>query len=103
MNQDMYFDKDGKPIDLDTWCKLMGDLEYRIIAKTKLKDGQEVSTVWLGLNHAFLSGRKLIFETMVFPECDEMERYETLEEAKRGHEAMIEKISLASQTKDSVE
>ena len=50
----------------------------------------EVSTVFLGLNHALaFIGRPLWFETMVFGSGGmdgSTERYETEEEAREGHE-----------------
>jgi hypothetical protein len=56
-----------------------------------------VSTVWLGVDYAFLNGPPLIFESMVFPrgklsELD-MNRYTTETEAKLGHEALVRKWS----------
>lgn len=53
----------------------------------------EVSTVFLGNNYNFLSGKPLIFETMVFQGdsfkeyCD---RYSTWDEAIEGHKKAIE-------------
>lgn len=66
----------------------------RKVGKTKLPSGETVSTVWLGLNHQFGDGPPLIFETMAFSAAGEefaMERYSTLEEARAGHDAMVEK------------
>lgn len=70
--------------------------EEKFVAKTELDSGRVVSTVWLGLNHRFEDGPPLIFETMVFPQQnnwgeEDMERYSTLEEAKEGHERMVDK------------
>lgn len=69
----------------------------RIVQQDTLPNGKFVSTVFLGLNHAF-GGKPLWFETMVFPkkgdgnELDlDMERYETWNEAERGHREMVEK------------
>ena len=46
-----------------------------------------VSTVFLGLDHAFDGGTPLLFETMIFGgEHDEyQERYATWDEAEAGH------------------
>ena len=50
---------------------------------------KRVSTVFLGLDHAFLHGPPLIFETMVFGEDSDVEydvwRYSTWDEAVEGH------------------
>lgn len=73
-----------------------------------------ISTVFLGLDHRFLSdGPPIVFETMVFQEtaeerehCGEvfddcMQRYCTYEEAERGHEAIVD--SLRALESDAVE
>lgn len=57
-----------------------------------------VSTVFLGLNHAWGDGPPLVFETMTFDHrdsktCDEYQwRYSTLDEAEAGHRAIVEAI-----------
>jgi hypothetical protein len=50
-----------------------------------------VSTVFLGLNHAWDDGPPLLFETMVFRGglSDEVRRYSTWDEAVRGHIEMV--------------
>ena len=54
-----------------------------------------VSTIFLGLNHAFGPGPGLWFETMVFIRDyagdAEMERYSTWEEAEAGHARMVQR------------
>lgn len=56
-----------------------------------VEEPARVSTVFLGLNHAFWDGPPLWFETMVFggPLHAEMERYTTIEEARAGHAEMV--------------
>jgi hypothetical protein len=93
-----YFDKGGKPLELPEWGRMLEDRAYSLVAQTQLLNGRVVSTVWMGLDHAFGRGPPLIFETMVFPpggSADDMdcERYSTEEEAKAGHEAMVAKWS----------
>lgn len=66
------------------------------MAETTLPNGRWVSTVWLGLNHAFGAGPPVIFESMVFDTRDSMgevdcERYSTEAEALAGHAALCEK------------
>lgn len=62
---------------------------YRI--GSDMIEGAHVSTVFIGLNHGY-GGRPLWFETMVFglvmhdKSAQLQERYETLAEAKAGHE-----------------
>ena len=105
----MYYDKQGQPIvsesDIDAcliWAKLFEDQEYQRVAKTKLVNDVLISTVWIGIDHSFLTeGLPMIFETMVFGENavqgDEyQERYATEEEALAGHKTItrIEEAAL---------
>lgn len=87
-----YYDRDGKPMP-DDWYdrKKHGDKAIRWgterrVARTVVGD-IIVSTVWLGLNHDYLTGVPIIFETMTFgePWNNEMERYSTEEDAMIGH------------------
>lgn len=78
------------PESLEQWAKWFGDSEGRRIGLTHIGD-ITVSTVCLGLDHSFGHGRPLWYETMIFGgDHDEFqERYETLEEAKVGHDAAV--------------
>ena len=70
----------------------------RIIARTVVHEGIEVSTVFLGLDHRFgESGPPILFETMVFGGlCDgDIQRYPTMEESRRGHWAMVNRVQRA--------
>lgn len=66
----------------------------RHVGWTRLEDGRVVSTVFLGLDHAFGCGPPVLFETMVrLPEGgwkDVCERYTTWDEAEAGHWAVVE-------------
>lgn len=61
-------------------------------------NGFDVSTVWLGINHAysFDNGPPLLFETMVFDKDDwheiYMDIYSTWDEAVEGHKRAIQWI-----------
>jgi len=90
----IYYDKNGKEIDLETWVNLCEDRKYTIIKQEKIND-YFISTIWLGLNHGLIKGQLLIFETMVFKDDEivEMERCSTLEEAIEGHEMICKKYS----------
>lgn len=89
-----YYDKNGEEITLEQYVELFGDFEYKRIELTEVGPYQ-VSTVWLGLDHNFLGGPPLIFETMVFTSDSwegkellldlECQRYSTEEEARKGH------------------
>jgi hypothetical protein len=54
----LYFDRQGKPIEMMDWAALHDDTAYRIIAQHWIR-GWMVSTVWLGLDHGYgyLTGR----------------------------------------------
>jgi hypothetical protein len=90
-----YYDITGKPISLEKWAVEFEDPKKRRVGFTLLPNGYEVSTVFLGLDHNFLGGKPLIFETMVFEKNErldlDMERYSTLDEAKAGHKKMVAK------------
>jgi hypothetical protein len=58
-----------------------------------------ISTVFLGMDHSFLNGPPLWFESMVF--CQDghkcmwdthCERYTTYDQAQRGHRLLMEKV-----------
>jgi hypothetical protein len=54
-------------------------------------EGQRVSTVFLNLDHNWSGGEPLLFETMIFggPYGAYMERYSTYDQAKAGHERIV--------------
>lgn len=93
----MYFDRKGEPIELDEWVELLGQPEYKRVAGDIIGP-YWVSTVWLGLDHGWGVGDVLIFETMVFG--DDLKergvfgqwRYETEEEALRGHALIANRV-----------
>jgi hypothetical protein len=85
----LYYDKEGNPIwDTLEWARLFENREYRIVKQESLWWGAFLSTVWLGLDHAWGGERPLIFESMLFFRRTgdlDCRRYSTLEEAVRGH------------------
>jgi hypothetical protein len=85
---------DVEATDLMTWARWFETAD-RVVAKTRIGDDAEVSTIFLGLDHSFGSGPPLIFETMVFggPLDQEQERYSTRAEAEAGHAALVERAS----------
>lgn len=86
-----YFDRDGSPIPMLTWARKLEDRDYCRVARTTVREGVDVSTVWLGLNHRWDDGAPLIFETMVFRAGHgrDYQRYSTLAEAQAGHEVAV--------------
>ena len=85
-----YYDRQGNPISMTEWASLLDGGENQIVARTE-RDGILVSTVYLGLNHAWDDGLPLIFETMIFggDHDEEQWRYSTEAEALEGHQAAV--------------
>ena len=99
MTYHMYYllnkDRSVTPCGADEWT---ANHRPHKVAHWSMTNGDvEISTVFLGLNHAFHSGPPLIFETMVFtdvyPEINEdMHRYSTWDQALAGHKEMIDMV-----------
>lgn len=89
----MYYRRDGTPYPpglrgLIAWGLEFESIENKIVDCTMTIYNEDVSTVWLGLDHGFLNDRPLIFETMVFSRHGVRNiqlRYATEAEAHRGH------------------
>lgn len=98
MNDHFVLDPDGavRAVDVETWGRWFQTADRRI-AWTEVGEAT-VSTVFLGLDHRFGSdGPPLIFETMIFggPLDEHQARYSTLEQAKAGHEATVQRAQVA--------
>lgn len=103
----LFFDRAGEPIDRDRWGHLVSDETYKRVAQGELLVGVDdlagnvgtsigVSTVWLGLNHAFFDDGPLkIFETMIFGGRydGELTRYSNEEDAINGHQHVMEDLA----------
>jgi hypothetical protein len=93
-----YYAVNGRPMTQMEWARTFE--HYRHIGEDYLRlrgHTYRVSTVWLGLDHAFWPGhRPLLFETMVFEHGlifeDLMDRYSTKAEAERGHQRMVRQV-----------
>lgn len=100
----MHRDPTGDPIDMLAWGQLKEVMRDEIAAgahegwwgiKTFTEiDGTEieVSTVWLGLDHQYLDGPHITWETMIFggPYSSEViDRYTTRAQAINGHERTL--------------
>lgn len=93
MTDHWILDERGEPVpaDLKTWARWFeASIGKRRIAGETL-DEAWVSTVFLGLNHQFLDGPPLLFETMIFGgEYDErMWRWTTRHQALAGHDQIV--------------
>src|ERR1035437_5024539 len=83
--------REVKQVDDVTRC-IMNPQDNRV-AYDKIND-IEISTVFLALDHSFMGGQPVLFETMVFGGSldGEQERYHTWDEAEAGHKVMIERV-----------
>ncbi len=86
-------DADGNPVPCDDvleWAKWFQGAD-RCVAKTEISDGVNVSTVFLGLDHNFMGGTPVLWETMIFggPHDQYCDRYTSREDALRGHEMAV--------------
>jgi hypothetical protein len=81
-------------VDLMTWAYWFERIENRIVDWTQISSEAHVSTVFLGIDHNFGPGPRIMFETMVFggPEDGYQQRYSTWDDAKMGHEAIVRKL-----------
>lgn len=94
MPLDRYYVLRGRePVPCDaSQCAEEMALGNRVVRRTRLGPFL-ISTVFLGVNHSFLEGRPILFETMVFEGSSSREtcirRCATWEEAEVQHEATI--------------
>ncbi len=78
--------------DLIAWAKWYETAERHVA--NEIRDGIQVSTVFLGISHSFGPGPPVLFETLVFngDHDQDAERYYTWDEAEAGHRRMCEKV-----------
>ena len=74
--------------DLNEWCAWFDDIDKRRVAKSVIGE-QTVYTTFIGIDHGLGTGTPVLFETMVFPECDICVRYCTWDEAEAGHQKVV--------------
>lgn len=103
-----HYDYYGNPISMQRWMELLesGDVNRRV--KLTTEDGWWVSTVWLGIDHNFSDvGPPLIFETMAFLEGSfealECQRYATAEQARVGHDEVVEAMHQRRYVEEAME
>lgn len=84
-----YYSRAGEPIGHDDWLREWSG-ENKRVAVTDVGDAC-VSTVYLGMNHAWAGGPPLIFETMIFDGDHDgwCWRYGSEERAQEGHAAVV--------------
>lgn len=102
---DRYILKDREPVRCDgllewgTWFERAD----RTVARDMIGE-VEISTIFLGIDHAFGRPGPLLFETMVFGSEQfehEQERYRTWEEAERGHAEVVARVMAESAAKET--
>lgn len=78
------------------WGQWMEDPNNKQVALTEI-DELRVATIFLGVNNQLNEGEPFLFETLVF-KGEELDweydgaRYRTWDEAKAGHDAIVESI-----------
>jgi hypothetical protein len=90
-------DADNRPVpcgDLQAWSEWFENISNRLVGYTEVTTDCYVSTVFLGMNHRFMSnGPPILFETMIFggPLDSETWRYVSWDDAEAGHAAAVRK------------
>jgi hypothetical protein len=108
----IWFNRDGHPIDAVAANALLGDREYQRVALARVTSTTDpgvsftVSTVWLGINYNFGDGDPIIFETMVFggeeAQNEACYRWATEQAARDGHAEIVASVA-ATVTDERVE
>jgi predicted RNA-binding Zn-ribbon protein involved in translation (DUF1610 family) len=92
-----------RPATLMEWAAwLEASGKDRTVAWTAVRPGVEVSTVFLGLDHAFGGGPPVLWETMVFGGARDgnQQRYTSEDAARAGHTAMVLEVEAAQAQAD---
>lgn len=76
--------------DLLAWSKWFKTANRRV-ARDEI-GFQEIITSFLGIDYQFGQGPPLLFETMVFPDCEICVRYATWDEAVAGHKRVVDDV-----------
>lgn len=95
----LFYDRAGKPLaDVLAWARLFHDADYQKVAYEEVGT-YEVSTMWLGVDHAmrqdphYRNPHPVIFETLVVGggQAIEIQRYRTEAEAALGHVEVVKR------------
>lgn len=105
-NPPMFYDFEGNPIGLRTWTRLFEEADRQLaLTEVSLPDGRpaRVSTIWMGINRAFIDGAPNIFETGVLTATDLLYecRCSTRAEALADHEQMVAFVKLMHEVPQS--
>lgn len=94
MNLRYVLDEQGNPVpepDLETWARWFEAAgTARQVARTEI-DEAYVSTVFLGIDHNFMGGAPILFETMIFggPWDQGQWRYMSRAQAIAAHDQIV--------------
>lgn len=80
------------------WGLWMETADRSVAQDIDEQTGWSISTVFLGLDHNYTGhGKPILWETMVFggPLDGEQDRYQSVEEARKGHQEMCAKVTEA--------
>lgn len=103
-----YYRLDGQtpvPCSLDEWMQWQTDGADKSVAADRIGESL-ISTVFLGLDHQFMPGPPLLFETMIFggPADGDQWRCETYAEALAMHHNARRIVQLmANETEKAIE
>lgn len=97
----LFYDRDGAPIDRDTWAKHIPDRAYCRVLRTTITSAADptvtvdVDTAWIGIHHSHTDGPPLIFESVVLDNSSDMQarRYTTESAARIGHADMVGRVA----------
>jgi hypothetical protein len=85
---DIFFDFEGQPITLERWLLLLESPEV-FVARTQIGE-QDVRTDYIGLDGSYgYHQPPLIYETMIFPECEVYSRTPTRTAALASHDQAV--------------
>lgn len=101
INSKYILDKNGNPRrcgDLMKWAKWFESSGDKRRIGLDYVGKKTVSTIFIALDHSFGHGKPLVFETMVFPECDIVDRYSTRKQDIAGHKKWVKKLNEDNKT-----
>ena len=91
INKRVYKDKEGNGISVEKWGELFENFSYRVVKQEKIAD-KFISTMWIGVPQLVIDSKGIRFSgyfgTGIFNvdgKLEEERRYETLQEAEKGH------------------
>jgi hypothetical protein len=103
-------DAAGQPLpakSVEEWARWFeatssDDAAGRRVARDRIDGGVEVSTVFLGMDHSFLLGAPLLFESMIFGGRydSHLWRYSTRAEAVAGHARVLDALLASRDPED---